>query len=146
MVQQDIRWIQRFSNYRKALAKLSQAMAIMSEQLAFNDGVDELLQEGMIQSFEYTNELAWKVMKDYAEYQGYTDIRGSRDAIRKALEMGLIDDKQWMETIEARNLTSHNYDNDVVSEIYENITNFYFPLFCRFEEKMQSLNTPSLFD
>ena len=80
-----------------------------------------------IQRFEYTHELAWKVMKDYAEYQGYTDIRGSRDAIRKALEMGLIDDKQWMETIEARNLTSHNYDNDVVSEIYENITNFYFP-------------------
>ena len=63
MVQQDIRWIQRFSNYRKALAKLSQAMAIMSEQLAFNDGVDELLQEGMIQRFEYTHELAWKVMK-----------------------------------------------------------------------------------
>ena len=62
MVQQDIRWIQRFSNYRKALAKLSQAMAIMSEQLAFNDGVDELLQEGMIQRFEYTHELAWKVM------------------------------------------------------------------------------------
>ena len=54
MVQQDIRWIQRFSNYRKALAKLSQAMAIMSEQLTFNDGVDELLQEGMIQRFEYT--------------------------------------------------------------------------------------------
>ena len=79
-------------------------------------------------------------------YKGLFDIRGSRDAIRKALEMGLIDDKQWMETIEARNLTSHNYDNDVVSEIYENITNFYFPLFCRFEEKMQSLNTPSLFD
>lgn len=73
--------------------------------------------------------MAWKVMKDYAEYQGYTDIRSSRDAIRKALEMGLIDDKQWTETIEARNLTSHNHDNDVVSE-----------------EKMQSLNTPSLFD
>jgi len=70
-----------------------------------------------------------KPMKDYAEYQGYTDIRSSRDAIRKALEMGLIDDKQWTETIEARNLTSHNHDNDVVSE-----------------EKMQSLNTPSLFD
>lgn len=70
--------------------------------------------------------------------QVYTDIRGSRDAIRKALEMGLIDDKRWMETIEARNLTSHNYDNDIVSE---NITNLYFPLFCRFEEKMQFLNT-----
>ena len=38
-------------------------------------------------------------MKDYAEYQGYTDIRGSRDAIRKALEMGLIDDKQWIRCV-----------------------------------------------
>ncbi len=104
------------------------------------------MQEGPIQRFEYTHELAWKVMKDYAEYQGYTDICGSRDAIRKALEMGLIDDKRWMETIEARNLTSHNYDNDVVSEINENITDLYFPLFCRFEEKMRSLYIPSLFD
>ena len=74
----------------------------------------------------YTKEAYICLLK---EYQGYTDIRSSRDAIRKALEMGLIDDKQWTETIEARNLTSHNHDNDVVSE-----------------EKMQSLNTPSLFD
>lgn len=81
------------------------------------DEVDELLQEGLIQRFGYTHELVWKVMKDYAEYQGYTDIRGSRDAIRKALQIGLIEDKRWMETIEDRNLTSHNYDDDVASEI-----------------------------
>ena len=123
---QDIRWLQRFSNYCKALPKLGQAVDIVSWRLELADEIDELLQEGLIQRFEYTRELVWKVMKDYAEYQGYTDIRGSRDAIRKALQIGLIEDKRWMETIEDRNLTSHNYDDDVV----------YYPLFCRFEERM----------
>ena len=105
MVQQTIRWQQRFNNYRKALVKLAQAVELLSGQVNREEAVDELMQEGLIQRFEYTHELAWKVMKDYAEYQGYTDVRGSRDAIRKALEMGLIDDRRWMETIEDRNLT-----------------------------------------
>ena len=146
MVQQDLRWRQRFSNYRKALLKLTQAVELLSGQTEREEAVDELLQEGLIQRFEYTHELAWKVMKDYAEYQGYTDVRGSRDAIRKALEMNLIDDKRWMETIEDRNLTVHNYDNEVASEIYENIMHIYCPLFVAFGQKMQSLIEPTLFD
>ena len=146
MVQQTIRWQQRFSNYRKALVKLNQAVELLSEHIERKNTVDELLQEGLIQRFEYTHELAWKVMKDYAEYQGYTDICGSRDAIRKALEMNLIDDKRWMNTIEDRNLTVHNYDNEIASEIYDNIMNIYAPLFVAFESKMQSLIEPTLFD
>ena len=146
MVQQNIRWQQRFSNYRKALVKLNQAVKLLSDQIKREDDIDELLQEGLIQRFEYTHELAWKVMKDYAEYQGYTDIRGSRDAIRKALEMNLIDDKRWMETIEDRNLTVHNYDNEIASEIYDNIMRVYAPLFVAFEGKMKSLIEPTLFD
>ena len=146
MVQQTIRWQQRFNNYCKALAKLIQAVELLSEQIKREEAVDELLQEGLIQRFEYTHELAWKVMKDYAEYQGYTDVRGSRDAIRKALEMGLIDDRRWMETIEDRNLTVHNYDNEIVLEIYENIMHTYSPLFVDFAKKMQSLVEPTLFD
>lgn len=145
MAQQTIRWRQRFNNYRKALAKLTQAVELLSGQVSREEAVDELLQEGLIQRFEYTHELAWKVMKDYAEYQGYTDVRGSRDAIRKALEMDLIDDSRWMETIEDRNLTVHNYDNEVATEIYENIMQTYHPLFLAFEQKMQSLVEPSLF-
>lgn len=143
MVQQDIRWIQRFNNYRKALTRLSQAVRIMSNKPAFNTEIDDLLKEGMIQRFEYTHELAWKVMKDYAEYQGYTDIRGSRDAIRRAFEMGLIDDKRWMESIESRNLMSHNYNDEVASEIYETIMQLYYPLLCAFEKKMRSLTANS---
>lgn len=140
MSQQDIRWKQRFSNYRKALDRLKQAVGIMSKQMELSDEIDELLQEGLIQRFEYTHELAWKVMKDYEEYQGYTDVRGSRDAIRKAFEIGLITDRQWMESIEDRNLTSHNYDNDVATEIYDNIVQIYYPLFCQFEHQMLSID------
>lgn len=142
MEQNDIRWIQRFDNFSRAMAKLRQAVEIVSNKLGVDEEVDELLQEGLIQRFEYTHELAWKVMKDYAEYQGYTDIRGSRDAMRKALEMGLIDDKQWMDTIADRNLTSHNYDDEVAREIFENIVNIYFPLLDNFERKMKTFIEP----
>lgn len=60
--------------------------------------------------------------------------------------MNLIDDKRWMNTIEERNLTVHNYDNEIASEIYDNIMNIYAPLFVAFESKMQSLIEPTLFD
>ena len=81
-----IRWIQRLNNYRKALNRLTQAVRIVAGQMGSEEEIDDLLKEGLIQRFEYTHELAVKVMKDYAECQGYTDIRGSRDAIRKAFE------------------------------------------------------------
>lgn len=135
--EKDIRWIQRFSNYRNALLRLTQAVEIVAKDTESIDleEVDDLLKEGLIQRFEYTHELAWKVMKDYAEYQGYTDIRGSRDAIRKAFEMGLISDKGWMDSIEDRNLTSHNYDDDVAEEIYWAIVDVYHPAVHRIRKK-----------
>ncbi len=137
---QDIRWVQRFSNYRKALARLTQAVEIVSAQLYKDERVDDLLKEGLIQRFEYTHELAWKLMKDYSEYQGYTEVRGSRDAFRKAFEMGLITDPRWMESIEDRNLTSHNYDDTTAEEIYRNIVTVYYPLFVDLEKKMLPLS------
>lgn len=135
----DIRWIQRFTNYRKTLTKLSQAVSIVTGQQNAQEDVDNLMKEGLIQRFEYTHELAWKVMKDYAEYQGYTEVRGSRDAFRQALQMGIIDDAGWMESIEDRNLTSHNYDEEVAEEVYQAIVHKYYPLFLRFEQVMSPL-------
>lgn len=136
----DIRWIQRFTNYRKALTKLSQAVSIITAQQDGQKDIDDLMKEGLIQRFEYTHELAWKVMKDYAEYQGYTEVRGSRDAFRQALQMGIIDDAGWMESIEDRNLTSHNYDEEVAEEVYQAIVHKYYPLFVRFEQVMSQLS------
>jgi nucleotidyltransferase substrate binding protein (TIGR01987 family) len=132
----DIRWVQRYSNFRKALAKMSEAIDIVAEKYDWQDSIDELLKEGLIQRFEYTHELAWKVMKDYEEYQGYNNIRGSRDAIRLALQIGIIEDKEWLETIEDRNLTSHNYDEEVAEDVFISIVNDYYPLLVKFDETM----------
>ena len=115
---------------------MDEAIEIVSRKTDWAESIDDLLQEGLIQRFEYTHELAWKVMKDYAEYQGYTDVRGSRDAFRKALEMGLIQDRRWMESIEDRNLTSHNYDDETAHEINRRIVLLYHPLFQSFEKEM----------
>ena len=136
---EDIRWQQRFSNYQKALMRLSEAVDVLNSQDIVNVLELTLLKEGLIQRFEYTHELAWKVMKDYLEYQGYVDIRGSRDAIRKSLELNTISDRRWMSTIEARNLTSHNYDDETAENIYGEIIEVYYPLFIEFENKMKSL-------
>lgn len=133
---QDVRWLQRFSNYRKALAKLGKAVDIVSSQMKEDVDIDELLEEGLIQRYEYTHELAWKVMKDYAEYQGITGLSGSRDAIRQTLQFGLIDDENWMRSISDRNLTSHQYDEETAQAIIENIIHVYYPLFVKYERVM----------
>ena len=135
MEEKDIRWIQRFSNYRKALAQLGKAVGIVSESESRGDE-DMLMEEGLIQRYEYTHELAWKTMKDYAEYQGLSDIVGSRDAIRQTLQAGLINNDKWMDSIRDRNLTSHNYDDDTARTIVANIINVYYPLFVEYEKTM----------
>lgn len=142
----DIRWKQRFSNYRKALTQLSRAVEIVVGQQGkaeFEEDkmqyVDDLLKEGLIKRFEYTHQLAWNVMKDYEEYRGQTAIMGSRDATRLALQLNLIADAQWMKMIDNRNLTAHTYDSDTANFILEAILKNYYSLFLSFEERMTFL-------
>ncbi len=141
----DIRWEQRFANYKMALSKLSTAVRLLKPLIAdesfltTDDG--ELQVEGLIQRFEYTHELAWKVMKDYAIYQGYQDINGSRDATRYALQTNLIADQNWMQMIASRNRTSHTYDNDTAKEVLMSVVEVYFQLFVDFEERMRALSS-----
>lgn len=131
----DIRWIQRFSNYNKALETLSEAVALNEERT-----LSKLEKQGLIQSFEYTHKLAWKIMQDFFVYQGNTELRGSRDATREAFKNDLITDgDNWMEMIKKRNLTSHTYNEETSEEIYENIIEYFHPLFVAFQTKMQEL-------
>ena len=139
MVDLDIRWKQRLQNYGKALALLNEAAAMTVRSKGYGREVEDLLKEGLIQRFEYTHELAWNVMKDYAEYQGNTDIKGSRDAIRFALQAGLIADKAWMKSIEDRNLSSHHYDSPTAEAIVARVSGVYLPLLNSFEETMMKL-------
>lgn len=132
---EDIRWQQRFQNFLKAFALLESGV----EQ--FNtEGLSDLEEQGLIQRFEFTHELAWNVLKDYFEYQGNTTITGSRDAIREAFNKGLIQDGEgWMQMIKSRNQSSHTYNEAVAKELVANITKTYYNLFCAFKDKMTSL-------
>ncbi|MDE6234446.1 MAG: nucleotidyltransferase substrate binding protein [Muribaculaceae bacterium] len=137
---EDVRWIQRLSNYRKALRKLEEGLNQLSG-LQSNYLLD-IVREGVIQRFEFTHELAWKVMKDYLEYQG-VKVMGSRDAIRNALNHNLISDKVWLKSVDARNLTSHTYDEEIADEVFESITNIYLPLFQEFMIRMEEIEHES---
>lgn len=84
---EDIRWKQRFSNYHKALQTLAEAI-----ELAQQRPLSKLEKQGLIQCFEFTHELGWKVLKDFLESKGYTGLIGSRDATRTAFQNALMAD------------------------------------------------------
>jgi nucleotidyltransferase substrate binding protein (TIGR01987 family) len=145
--QKDIRWEQRFSNFQKAFLKFVSAVTVVKENLEglktpSNESLHDILKEGLIQRFEYTHQLAWNVMKDYAEYQGNNDIGGSRDATREAFKMGLITDAEgWMDMIKSRNETSHTYNEETANAIILKIIYDYHPLFLEFGRKMSLLKS-----
>jgi nucleotidyltransferase substrate binding protein (TIGR01987 family) len=129
----DIRWKQRFSNFSKALSQLQKF-------IDKGEDLNELEEQGLIQAFEYNFELAWNLIKDYYEYQGVTEIQGSRDAFRLAFKRGLITDGAgWMKMIESRVKTSHTYNEDTAAEIVSAILNTYFDLFKELHQTMANL-------
>ena len=131
----DIRWQQRFANYRRAFQQLQDAASLAAER-----SLTPLEQQGFIKAFEFTHELAWNVMKDYFEYQGNTAITGSRDAIREAFRRGLVTDGEtWMETIASRNRSSHTYDENTARQLIETISRRYLTMFEDFQTRMQGL-------
>jgi nucleotidyltransferase substrate binding protein (TIGR01987 family) len=132
--QADVRWQQRFSNYRKALTQL--------EKFIVKGNLSDLEEQGLIKTFEYTYELAWTTLKDYLEFQGISNLTGSRDTIREAFSNKLIaagDD--WMKMIVSRNLTSHSYNEATAEEISFAIFNVYFDLFKKLEFKLETLRS-----
>ena len=131
MQNQDMRWEQRFKNYQKALRQL--------ERFLKETDLNDMEEQGLIQAFEYTYELAWNTIKDYLVYQGITDVVGSRDAFRIAYNRGLIlEGSIWMSMIESRIKSSHTYNEEIAKEILKEIREQYFKLFIQLEAKLIS--------
>lgn len=133
----DIRWQQRLGNYTQALDCLSEAV-----ELSHLRALTPLEQQGLIQAFEFTHELAWNVMKDYFFWQGNAAITGSRDASREAYAKGLVEDGEgWMAMIKSRNQSSHTYNLSVAEAIAALVIERYFSLFKAFEARMQQIDS-----
>ena len=136
----DIRWLQRLENYTKALSNLTEAV-----ELATQRPLSNLEKQGLIQSFEFTHELAWNVMKDYFAYQGNPSITGSRDAVREAFSKNLITNGEvWMSMIKSRNQTSHTYNQGIADEITDLIPQRYHAKLMVFLQSMQQLKSAAI--
>ena len=132
MGEQDIRWKQRLANFNKALSQL--------KKFIDQGELNELEEQGLVQAFEYTYELAWNVVRDYLREQGNQDIHGSRDAIREAFSLELIKDGEgWMEMLKDRNLTAHTYNEETARAIAEHVSTRYFDLFAALQQTMQGI-------
>ncbi|MDX2130384.1 MAG: nucleotidyltransferase substrate binding protein [Chloroherpetonaceae bacterium] len=131
-MQKDIRWKQRFENFSKAFHQLEKAIQTVSNP-------SDLEKEGIIQRFEFTHELSWKVMKDFLEEKGIREIIGSKDAVRLAFQNGIITNGEvWMEMIETRNKTVHSYLEEILNQEYKKIREKYYPLLSDFHKKMET--------
>jgi len=131
----DVRWRQRLQSFRKAFARLHDAITLAEKR-----ELSDLEKQGLIQAFEFTHELAWNVLKDYLEEQGISGVIGSKGATREAFKNKLLrDGEAWMDMIKSRNQTSHTYNEETVMEIAEAITDRYFSEFQNFLQLFTNL-------
>lgn len=131
----DIRWIQRLDHFSQAFLQLQEAV-----ELAKQRKLSRLEEQGLIQAFEVTHELAWNTLKDFLESRGASGLYGSRDATREAFKKGLIENGEaWMDMIKSRNLTSHTYNEDTAKHVAQAILDVYFAEFRTLQSAMQTL-------
>ncbi|CAN5262030.1 nucleotidyltransferase substrate binding protein [soil metagenome] len=120
MTGKDIRWKQRARNYEKAFIRLKEAMEM--------EDLNELERNGLIQRFEFTIELAWKVLKDYLEYQGFDFKPSPKNTIRLAQESEFIDYAQeLLDGLLIRNELTHDYDGEKFETMEEQLREETFP-------------------
>jgi nucleotidyltransferase substrate binding protein (TIGR01987 family) len=131
----DIRWRQRLQSFCKAFGQLSNAARTAGER-----ELSDLEQQGLIQAFEFTHELAWNVIKDFLESRGTPQLYASKDATREGFAKGLIEDGEaWMAMIQSRNRTSHTYNEETADEIAQAILSSYVQQFEKFVRKFTEL-------
>lgn len=116
---EDIRWKQRFQNFERAYLLLEESTSI--------DKLSDIERAGLIQFFEMTFELAWKLIKDFLQEEGFT-VNSPKDAFKQAFQSELIQDGHvWMDALDDRNLTVHTYDEKTAIEVEKKIKEKYYP-------------------
>jgi nucleotidyltransferase substrate binding protein (TIGR01987 family) len=127
---QDIRWQQRFTNFKKALSQL--------EKFILKGQLNELEEQGLIKVFEYTYELAWKTLQDLLIERGYKDIAGPKPIIQQSFQDGYIEKGDgWSRMLESRNLTSHTYNEETADEIAHAIKSEFYQLFSELSQRLE---------
>lgn len=127
----DIRWLQRLEQFSKALTLL--------KDTALETNLSVAERAGLIQFYEMSIELAWKVLKDYLEDQGFMNLQGPRDVIKQAFQQGIIHNGHvWAQALQDRNLTVHTYNESIALKVELLIRELYLPLLNQLEYELRS--------
>ncbi len=104
------------------LKTLKDAYNRLKKILTMNPEETDIVIDATIQRFEFTFELAWKTIKKFAEILGAGECNSGRSCIKLAYRLGWIEDEEkWLSLLEARNLTSHTYNQEIALNVYEMI-------------------------
>lgn len=110
------------TSLRKALVSLNRAI----DRSRGAPG-DEELRDAVIQRFEYSMDLSWKMAQRVMKAEGANeaDLRTKRDLFREGAKAGIFDDpERWFAWLEARNETSHTYSAGVAERVYQKAQEF----------------------
>lgn len=121
----------KWEDYHKALHRLEIALTKTLDE-------DDLYRDATIQRFEFTFELAWKLMKAVLEYEGI-ETTSPRSSIREAWKQHLINDaEKWLDMQVKRNLSSHTYNEETAQDIYRHIKEDYIGLLQALDQEVRS--------
>ncbi|MDI3328502.1 MAG: nucleotidyltransferase substrate binding protein [Alicyclobacillaceae bacterium] len=125
------RLIEKFNDFQRALGRLRESLQMEATQ--------DIVVDGVIQRFEFTFELSWKVMQAYLAREGI-EVNSPRSTIKGAFAVGLIPDGDgWIDMMLDRNKTSHIYDQETARDIYRRIKEVHYPRLQQLEEKLAGL-------
>lgn len=117
------RYQTKLDNFAHAVQRLREGIQ------AYQANPEKIVRDGVIQRFEFTCELAWKTVREFLLDQNFTELNSPKATMRQAFAYGLIDEEtDWIALLNARNQTSHIYDDATAQEIYEQIDSQYVTL------------------
>lgn len=115
------RWNEKIKDLENAVSRLDEAIKD-SKKIELST-----LKDGVIQRFEFTLELSWKILKTYLMNEGIDCVNTPKSVVREAYKAGIIKNGEiWIEMIDDRNLTTHIYSQSMADDIYLRITKKYF--------------------
>lgn len=110
---------------RKSINVLERSLKASEEFMeTLNPDLQDAVRAGIIQNFEVAYEQCWKYIQRWIRMnrapQEAELFRTRKDLFRTAARAGLIaDPESWFEFGDARNLTSHTYDESQAEAVYE---------------------------
>lgn len=135
---ENIRWKQRFQNFEKALTVFKDRCSDVEDHPKGSKYYDAF-QMALVQAFEILIELSWKVLKDYLENEGYTEVQTGKRAFRQAFQDGIIENGEvWLKALEIRNHTSHIYDVSLLEELNIFVVESFLPEIKKLHNTLQA--------